>query len=126
MHKKFCLGFTLIETILVVAILALLTAVAVPNIMKSRQQTLVDICKSNMTMIDAAIQQWALEENIALTTDVSANASKNEWKQYLRNETIPTCPFNAATYTYGVSSTLANYTVTCPDDTGVGGGHDVQ
>lgn len=58
-------GFSLIELMIVVAIIGLLTAVAVPNFIQYRNTTWTNRCITNLQMIDAAKEQYALENNLA-------------------------------------------------------------
>jgi len=58
-------GFTLVEIMIVVAIIALLASVAVPNFMRARVRTQATQCKQDLRILDAAIDQWAIENNKA-------------------------------------------------------------
>lgn len=58
-------GFTLVEIMIVVAIIALLAAVAIPNFVKSRRETRLTACKNNMRVIDNAIQQYLLANDMS-------------------------------------------------------------
>ncbi len=56
-------GFTLVEIMIVVAIIALLAAIAVPNFLRSRRRSQATQILQDLRMIDAAIDQYAIENN---------------------------------------------------------------
>src|SRR6059036_1722108 len=82
-------GFTLVEIMIVVAIIALLAAIAIPNFVKARTTSQKSACIANLKQIDGAKATWALEtKQVAgaapTTTDLYGTT------KYIRDE--PTCP----------------------------------
>ena len=65
------LGFTLVEIMIVVAIIALLASIAVPNFMRARLRTQAGLVKDSLRIIDSAIDQYAIERNKANGTAVA-------------------------------------------------------
>jgi general secretion pathway protein G len=61
-------GFTLVEIMIVVAIIALLAALAVPSFMNARTKSMQSGCINNLRQIDGAKDQYALEHNNAAPT----------------------------------------------------------
>ena len=64
-------GFTLVEIMIVVAIIALLAAIAVPNFLRARKRSQATRILEDLRMVDSAIDQYAIETN--KTTGVAAN-----------------------------------------------------
>jgi prepilin-type N-terminal cleavage/methylation domain-containing protein len=64
-------GFTLVEIMIVVAIIALLAAIAVPNFLRARKRSQATRMLEDLRMIDSAIDQYAIENNKAGTSAVS-------------------------------------------------------
>jgi prepilin-type N-terminal cleavage/methylation domain-containing protein len=64
-------GFTLVEIMIVVAIIALLAAIAVPNFLRARKRSQATRILEDLRIIDSAIDQYAIENNKGGGADVS-------------------------------------------------------
>jgi len=93
-------GFTLIEIMIVVALIGLLASIAIPNFIRSRQKTQTNVCINNLREIDYAVQQWALEARKAFNTSVEFS----DISGYLRRSVI--CPAGGKSFadSYTVST----------------------
>ena len=65
-------AFTMTEIMIVVALVGMLCAIAIPNFIKYRTRAQAKACINNLRQIDSAIQQWALEGNKAITASVKS------------------------------------------------------
>src|SRR6187455_2122793 len=94
-------GFTLVEIMIVVAIIGLLAAIAIPNFVKARTTAQKNSCINNLRQIDGAKEQWALETRQADGAATTGNEAAING--YIKGG-APRCPAAAAaatSYTYG-------------------------
>jgi type II secretory pathway pseudopilin PulG len=93
---------------IVVAIIGLLAAIAIPNFVKARTASQRSACIANLKQIDGAKQTWALEQK-KVPTDTPATTDLYGTDKYIRDE--PLCPANG-TYTINPVGTKPTCSVT--------------
>ncbi len=110
-------GFTLVEIMIVVAIIGLLAAIAIPNFVKARATSQANACINNLRQIDAAAQQWALERGKTTGTAISFPTDLTPYIKLNSAGSIPICPASGsyndtsvgATPTCSVGTTVTPY-----------------
>jgi len=103
--KKREAGFTLVEIMIVVAIIGLLSSIAIPSFMKARTTSQQNACINNLRQIESAKEQWAMANMKAtgaaiVSTDVDT---------YMK--TTPSCPAGGV-YTYNLIGNNAACAIT--------------
>lgn len=89
-------GFTLIEIMIVVLIIGILLAVAVPSFLKARETSRAKSCVSNLKQIESAKEQWAMDNRKTGTDTPTEDDLWGGTDPYIKQE--PICP-SGGTYT---------------------------
>jgi len=98
-------GFTLVEIMIVVLIIGILLAIAIPNFVTARNSARARACIGNLKQIDSAKQQYIMDNKQPSNYSCSwANLTTS----YMRSQ--PVCPANGTTY----SINLGDQNPTCP------------
>jgi prepilin-type N-terminal cleavage/methylation domain-containing protein len=103
-------GFTLVEIMIVIAIIGLLCAIAVPNYVKARANSQADACINNLRQIDGAMQQFAIEHGKHVGDTINYPTDLTPYIKLNATSSIPACPAGG---TYNISPVGIEPSVLC-------------
>jgi type IV pilus assembly protein PilA len=117
-------AFTLVEIMIVVAIIGLLAAIAIASFTRARSTSQANACINNMHQIDGAVTEWSLEKG--KKTGDSAPSLSTDLTPYIRlnsSSSIPTCPAGGS---YTMNTVGAIPQITCSLSSSVDPPHILQ
>ena len=109
-------GFTLIEMMIVVAIIAILVAILAPNLMRARAQAQTAACEGNLKEIATALELYETDHD-AYPQSGNVDASNTDLLPYIQQVPVDPAAGPGKPYTFTVSSgdgAESSYVITCP------------
>ena len=91
-------GFTLVEIMIVVCIIGLLAAIAIPNFVKARAKSQANACINNLRQIDAAANQFALEAGKTTGAIINFPTDLAPYIKLNKSGSLPPCPVGGDYY----------------------------
>jgi type IV pilus assembly protein PilA len=85
-------GFTLLEIMIVISIISLLAAIAIPSFMKARANSQANSCINNLRQLDSAANQFALEQHKRSGQDINYPTDLTPYVKLNTGNSIPSCP----------------------------------
>lgn len=113
-------AFTLVEIMIVVAIIGLLAAIAIPNFIKARTQARKNICISNLRTIYHAMEEYMIDMNAATGVSLIVSATGAAGVSLIGSDNyikdVPKCPYDNA----GYGPVTTGSKPECPNQSGSG------
>jgi prepilin-type N-terminal cleavage/methylation domain-containing protein len=100
-------GFTLVEIMIVVAIIGMLASIAIPNYAQSRTAAHKNVCINNLQQIEGAIQRWSLD----MKKDEGQPVTYSDIRSYLKHAVV--CPSGGTSFEDSYTITTVDAAPTC-------------
>ena len=108
-------GFTLVEIMIVVAIIGLLAAIAIPNFVRARSTAQTNACINNLRIVDAAMNQYALEAGLKTGSTIPSPTTTLLTYIGRTASTFPACPLSPGGTPAYANIDVVGITPTCPN-----------